>query len=335
MRWSKTKLPLSEPATTRSDGSQWRRSAEREDLLERAPRATPAARTTGTHSHSASKWQSSVSVSRSAGPPHRGHSSCTNSVELRQRVARARRRDVQRQQHRQLLPGTGTAPQRLAVDDRDRRAPRALARDREVVGLVAHRRPRRRLAAGAVPSLARDARRSPTRRPSARCRAAPEPLRDHLVGAVLLGHPEHGGRAETPVDQPARCSTGRRGPPARAGSVRPVSTSGDHLGLARAALPAARAQLLELLATHRARTPTRRPPGAAARSARSARLLERVGVRREHGQRSRRPRPAAQLDLHAVDAAEHDLLAGQRDLVPDAARRRAPAGGGRSPAGTR
>ena len=78
MRWSNTKLPLSEPATTRSDGSQWRRSASARISSSVSSRDSGGTHT-GSHSHSASKWQSSVSVSRSAGPPHSGHVVFTNS----------------------------------------------------------------------------------------------------------------------------------------------------------------------------------------------------------------------------------------------------------------
>ena len=82
---------------------------QREDLLERLL-ARSGGTQTGTHSHSASKWQSSVSVSRRAGPPHSGQVVLHELVELGQRIAGARRPDVERQQHRQLLLETGTAP---------------------------------------------------------------------------------------------------------------------------------------------------------------------------------------------------------------------------------
>ena len=71
-RWSKTKLPESDPATTRSDGSQVRRSGSARissTVSSRASGGTVA----GIHSHSASKWLSSVSVSRRPGPPQLGH----------------------------------------------------------------------------------------------------------------------------------------------------------------------------------------------------------------------------------------------------------------------
>ena len=60
-------------------------------------------------------------------------------VELGQRVAGARRAQVEGQDHRQLLARDGHGAALLAVDDRDRRAPRALAGDDEVRGAVAHR----------------------------------------------------------------------------------------------------------------------------------------------------------------------------------------------------
>ena len=74
-RWSKTKLPLSLPATRRSEGSHLRRSGWVNISSARSSGGTAA----GTQSQSASKWQSRVSVSRLAGSPQRGHSTSTKS----------------------------------------------------------------------------------------------------------------------------------------------------------------------------------------------------------------------------------------------------------------
>ena len=139
IRWSNTKLPLSEPATSRSEGSHWRRSSSAKISSSGRSRSSGGTHA-GIHSQSASKWQSSVSVSRRAGPPHRGQVGLHEVLALRQRVAGARWFEVEGQQHGQLLLGHGHGAAGLAVDDRDRRAPGALAGDREVVGAVAHRR---------------------------------------------------------------------------------------------------------------------------------------------------------------------------------------------------
>ena len=83
-----------------------------------------------------------VSVSRRAGPPHCGQSTFRNASS---RVSGLSPLplvvDGLGQQHRQLRPpGTGTMPQSLAVDDRDRRAPVALAADQPVAQPVGDRR---------------------------------------------------------------------------------------------------------------------------------------------------------------------------------------------------
>ena len=114
-------------------------------------------------------------------------------------------------------------------------------------------------------------------------------------------------------------STGSGPSPAGAGSERPVSIN----AIARASREL-RSRPPERSSSRRSRTPA---SGAHAsisrvlgRDQHEARLLQRVGVRREH--RQRRPAVAgAQLDLDAVDAPEHEALAGQRDLVPAPARR--------------
>ena len=78
IRWSKTKLPLSEPATTRSLGSHARRSSSARISSSVRSRSSGGTHT-GTQSQSASKWQSSVSVSRRAGPPQLGQVVFTKS----------------------------------------------------------------------------------------------------------------------------------------------------------------------------------------------------------------------------------------------------------------
>ena len=94
MRWSNMKLPLSEPATRRSEGSHARRSAS--SRISSSGRSRSCAGThAGTHSQSASKWQSSVSVSRRASPPQVGQVALHEVLALRQRVALARRFQVQ------------------------------------------------------------------------------------------------------------------------------------------------------------------------------------------------------------------------------------------------
>ena len=75
-RWSKTKPPESAPATRRSEGSQRCRSGWLNICSARASGGTAD----GTQSQSASKWQSSVSVSRLAGSPQRGQATSTNSA---------------------------------------------------------------------------------------------------------------------------------------------------------------------------------------------------------------------------------------------------------------
>ena len=54
VRWSNTKLPLSDPATTRSQGSQARRSSSARMCSKLCSRSAGGTQT-GTQSHSASK----------------------------------------------------------------------------------------------------------------------------------------------------------------------------------------------------------------------------------------------------------------------------------------
>ena len=75
IRWSKTKPPESPPATSRSAGSHSCRSGWVNICSARASGGTAA----GTQRKSASKWQSSVSVSRFAGAPQSGQATSTKS----------------------------------------------------------------------------------------------------------------------------------------------------------------------------------------------------------------------------------------------------------------
>ena len=189
------------------------------------------------------------------------------------------------------------------------------------IGLVAHRRGGRSGRARRRPS--------PSRPPSRRDRRQAEPLGDHLVGAVrargcpappsspkrpsTIGEMQHRQRRPSPAGArtSARCRSG--GSPRRRGSC----------------APAPGAQLLELLAHARRRRPSASTSGWRAEISTKRASLERLGVGREHRQGAAVGR--AQVELDAVDAAEHELLAGQRDLVPDPAPA-APPGARRSPA---
>ena len=95
---------------------------------------------------------------------------------LGQRIAFAARLDVARQHDGQVLDRRRDDAALLAVQDRDRRAPVALARDREVVGAVA-----------AAPGCGFSAAASPP--PSGSPAAARHPRRDRLVGLVDAGMP--------------------------------------------------------------------------------------------------------------------------------------------------
>ena len=225
---------------------------------------------------------------------------------LGQRVAGARRRDVERQQQRQLILRHGHSAVRLAVDDRNRRAPRALPGDREVIGLVANGGARR---GGLVPASRCMRRRAVLARATHQLRQAGS---DHLVRTVELGHAEHRRRAEAPVDggrDEQRQQTGARR------RVQPVARvdQRDRPGVARAALQAARAQLLQALAHRRVGGP-RVDLGMLGRDQDEARERERVRVGGED--RERLAVRGSELELHAVDATEHEALAGERHLVP-------------------
>ena len=82
-----------------------------------------------------------VSVSRRAAAPHCGHVDVQERLVARQRVvAGAAVVDGLGQQDRQVLLGDGHRAAGLAVDDRDRRAPVALAADQPVAQPVDDRR---------------------------------------------------------------------------------------------------------------------------------------------------------------------------------------------------
>ena len=192
----------------------------------------------------ASKWQSSVSVSRRAGSPHDGHSHSMKSGRSSSALPSAVTVEVVGQAHRELVARHRHRPAGVAVDDRDRRAPGALARDREVARAEA-------LAAS----------RSAAARAGASHGAAPRPAlgsrcsKIACVGAVHGRDPEHRGRPEPGVDR-GRDQHGQRA--ARfpgTNTERPVSTNGHLLELAVVALPAGVAQALELLAHARRRRP--------------------------------------------------------------------------------
>ena len=155
----------------------------------------------------------------------------------------------------------------------------------------------------------------------------PEPPRDHLVGAVVRGDAEHGGGAEARVDQ--RRDEHRQRRPSGPRTTRPVSITGI----------VSASRELRSQPPERSCSSCSCTSGSDAHSSTSgwrggdqheARPRERVGVGGEDGQR-RAPSGAAQVDLDAVDAPEHDLLGGERDLVPDAARGELVPGAGRSP----
>ena len=134
-------------------------------------------------------------------------------IHLCEGVAGARGPDVQRQQHRQLITGHRNGAALLAVDDGNRRAPGALARDREVKGAVAHGGPRALDGAGRGRIVIRRL-----------LVCEPQPACEHLVGSVLGGRAQDGGDAETRVDH-RRMYTGSASP-AGPGIVRPVSITG-------------------------------------------------------------------------------------------------------------
>ena len=78
-----------------------------------------------------------MSVSRRAGPPHCGHSVLTQSSAARQRALALRRVVLDLGQlDRELVVGHRDDAVRLAVDDRDRAAPVALAGEQPVAEAV-------------------------------------------------------------------------------------------------------------------------------------------------------------------------------------------------------
>ena len=109
---------------------------------------------------------------------------------LGQRVALARRLDVARQHHRQVLARAPAPARSLAVDDRDRRSPEALAGDREVGGAVARSSlaPRRPGSASGCWPAPTSATARPTRR-------------ERRVGLVDRWDPQRGGRPVAGVDE--------------------------------------------------------------------------------------------------------------------------------------
>ena len=234
---------------------------------------------------------------------------------LCQRIAGTGGLEIEGQQDGQLLCRHGHGATGLAVDDRDRRAPGALAGDREVVRAVAHRRAQPAIGgsvalAGAVrlgrvlagdgvhPSPAPVARRSARRCGRAReCRGR---------------RSRRSARRRRERSAPA----GTRRSWARA-SVRPVSISGIS-----SASRDSRSKAHRSAAPRSARARTDRPPsarrrGAWARSRRSAPVPERVCVGREHGQRG--AVGGGEVELDTVDATEDEALGGERALVPDTA----------------
>ena len=265
-------------------------------------------------------------AAQGAGRPH-------ELVELRERVAGPCRRDLEWQQHGKLLLGQWHRAVRLAVDDRDRRAPRALTRDREIVGLVADRRPRRRdLAGGRRPSLARDA---PSLSDAPSVREAPSSAgrRSAITSSVrsCSGIPNTAVAPKRP-STPGEISTGRGGrprAPAACGRYRPARTCVRRANFA----PGPRAELLDALANigrGRPRVDLR----MLRRDQHEPRLRERVGVRREHGQARRAGAPG-----RAAGSARPRLRRRGRARSagwparprPICRRRRARRAGGRSP----
>ena len=301
-RWSKTKPPLSLPATSRSDGSHSCRSGWVNICSSRSSGGTAA----GTQSQSASKWQSRVSVSRLAAPPQLRALDVDEVGALGQRVPFAGRLDVARQHDRQVLLGNRDRAALLAVDHRDRRAPGALARDREVVGAVAGR------LAGALDRR----RRRPASSSSRSGTVDPlEPGGDVAVGLVDGGDAERGGRAEAGVDQ--RRDDDRQLAPVGAGDRGAGVDDRDRAGVAGAPLPAARAHLLELLAHPLVADPGV-DLGVARREQDEARQAGELAVRREDGERA--AVAALEVELDPVGAAEDVALGGEREVVPLAAR---------------
>ncbi len=247
---------------------------QREDLLERL-----LARLGGHAGRDPQPQRVEVAVERvglaPAGPPHAGQVVCTKSSQLGQRVAGAGRRDVERQEHGQLL-----------------------LRQRHGAAAARSRR-----SGSACPTSA--AGRSTSRRPCserpARAPGGPAGASLRLGVALIgrrgrggsaitasvrssLGHAEHGRRPEAPVDD-GRDQHRQRHLPAGAASVRRCSISGIV-----SASRALRSQPPERSSSSCSATAGSRRPvvdlrDGAARSPRSAPIRRALGVRREDGQR--------------------------------------------------
>ena len=127
-RWSKTKPPLSAPATRRSAGSHRRRSGWANIFSARSSGGTRAGYPQPQRVEVAVEGVG-LALGRLAA---HGAGDIDEVGALGERIAFPGRLDVARQAHRQLLDGDRHRPASLAVDDRDRRPPVALAGDREV-----------------------------------------------------------------------------------------------------------------------------------------------------------------------------------------------------------
>ena len=265
----------------------------------------------------ASKWQSSVSVSRRAGPPHDGHSHLEEVGPLEQRVALGADGEVVGQAHGELVQPQRHRPAGVAVDDRDRRAPGALARDREVGGAEALRRPRdqRRLLPAPDAGVPQRA---------AGRGGVGELLEDRLVGAVDGRDAEHRGRPEARVDRGRDQHGQRTRDPG--GEDREARLDDRHLlELAVVALPPGVAQAVELLAHARRRRPAL-DLRVVGREERELGRRDGAGVGREQRRAAGRPaswRPAPRRRRGRARSAA-------RRSRP-CSRRSARRGGGRSP----
>ena len=274
IRWSKTKLPLSAPATRRSEGSQRRRSGWvnicSAAVLGRHRGRDPEPERVEVAVERVGLALGGLAAAR-AGRRRRSRGARPAGCPRRSARCRAAAPPAAPHGHRH-----GAAA--LAVDDRDRRAPVALARDREVGGAVARRLARARPAAGrAVAGAARRPR-------SARRRAAIAASASSTAGmpSAAVGPKRASTSGETSTGSSLAAGPGERG------------AGVDHRhrrGVAGAALPAARAQLVELLA----RPPSSAGPaldlGVARREQDEARLARpRRACGREDGQRRRRRR---------------------------------------------
>ena len=284
IRWSNTKLPLSEPATTRSEGSQWRRSASAK--ISSSGALAPRAR----HAHRHPQPQRvEVAVERvglaPGGPAAAGAGRLRRTPRARPAGCRSRWGESSGSSTGSCSTGTGTAPQ----SPRSRRSGSAFP-----TSAGGRSRSRRRGSAppGAVPatacgwsmvSPAVGSRRSRPASTVSRPRCSPRRCGDQRVGAVALRDAEHGGRAEAPVDHRRDQHRQRRRSPAGGGACGRCRSAGSPRrrascapGRPSAAPPGARAP--------RGRQPTV-DVGVLGGDQHEARQLERVGVGREDGQR--------------------------------------------------